>query len=62
MDEADKSRAGGDGYRSNTAATKTRLTLNHFKRRHVIKEVSVEWPYGKTLFCGIGMLGCLSCM
>ena len=30
MDEVGKSRAGGDGYRSNIADIKIRLKLNHF--------------------------------
>lgn len=63
MDEVGKSRAGGDGYRSNIADIKTRLKLNHCKWRHVIKVVSVEWPYGKTLFWGIACLGAsLKCL
>lgn len=60
MDEVDKSRAGGDGHRSNIADIKTRQKLNHFKWRQVIKEVFVERPYGKTLFWGLSMLGRLS--
>jgi len=50
MYEVEKSRAGGDGYRSNIADIKTRLKLSLLKWRHITKEVSVELFYGKTLF------------